>query len=62
MKKLKKNFHEQSRTVESMSGTCLFGCDCAAGNCACSDQSTNSYNTWDREWDNYRNGFKEADF
>lgn len=62
MKKLKKNFHEQSRTVEAMSGTCLNGCDCAAGICACSDQSTISYNNWKTEWNNYTKGYERADF
>lgn len=62
MKKLNKNFHEQKKTVEAMTGVCsAYGCDCAAGDCACSDQSTISYRNWDREWDNYRNGFKLAE-
>lgn len=63
MKKLNKNFHEQKKTVEAMTGSCkYYGCDCAAGSCACSDQSTNSHKTWEREWTNYENGFKAADF
>ena len=63
MKKLNKNFHEEKKTVEAMNGSCsAYGCACPAGSCACSDQTTNSYTTWDREWNNYRNGFKNADF
>lgn len=62
MKKLNKNFRGQNKTVEAMSGTCINGCDCAAGDCACRDQSDHSYDTWDNQWTNYRNGFKIADF
>lgn len=64
MRKLNKNFHEQKRTVEAMQGACSAYGSCACGpvQCACSDQSTNSYNTYTREANNYAAAFKRAQF
>ena len=60
MKKLNKNFHEQKNTVEAMNGSCsAYGCACPAGTCVCSNNSTN-YTTFQRWWNDYRDGFRDA--
>lgn len=64
MKKLNKNFHEQTRTVEAMRGTCSYygACSCASVSCPCSDYTTNNYRTYQNLYDNHTFSFKQASF
>ena len=62
MRKLKKNFSEQNRTVEAMVDTCDFGCVCGVVSCPCGSNVSTQYSTFNTQQTNDKNAFKNGQY
>lgn len=60
MKKLKKSFSNQKKTVEAMRNSCAGSCSCNVISCPCAGDGSNTYSTWQSFQNQHRDGFKNA--
>lgn len=60
MKKLKKNFSSQKKTVEAMYDSCMNGCSCSVVSCPCGWDDSKNYSSWKTQQSNYTSAFKNG--